>query len=160
MANAFLVAALVWLGPTPATIAASQPPKACTLLTLADVTAVLGAGYAQGPDVAITNTSEISTCVYQRGRGNSVAIAILPAPNGDAKGAVLSRQQSQQRFGRAVTPLLGVCDVAFVVVITPTNTTLISAKGPWQIELQITTGDKPNPDAEQRLAKTVCGRVP
>jgi hypothetical protein len=160
MRPAHLLGTLLGILPALPGISYPDPPEACKLLTLSDVTAVLGAGYAQGPMMAITNTSEMSTCLYQHGQGNSVAIAILPAPSGDAKGAVLSRQESQRRFGRTVTALPGVCDVAFVVEITPANTTLISAKGPWQIEYQIMTGGKPDANAEQQLAKVVCARLP
>jgi hypothetical protein len=100
-----------------------NPPDACKLLTLSDVTTVLGAGYVPGPAEARINTSEMSGCLYQRGAGNLVAIAILGAPNGDARAAVLARQDSQKRFGRTVTPLPGVCDAAFTVAISPANTT-------------------------------------
>jgi type IV secretory pathway VirB2 component (pilin) len=140
-------------------LASVNPPEACKLLILSDVTAALGAGYALGPAFSLANTSEMSSCLYQHGRGNSVAISILAAPGGDAKSAVGARAAGQKAFGRTVTTLTGVCDAAFVVVITPANTTLISGKGSWQIEYQVVTGGKPDPEAEQRFAKIVCSKL-
>jgi len=155
-----LFGALVGLGATVLSGPGSKPPDACKLVTLADVTGALGAGFTQNPAGALANSGDMSACLYQKGPTNTVAIAVLGAPDDDAKAAVLTRQDRQRRAGRTVTPLPGVCDVAFTVSITPSNTTLIAAKGPWQVEFQVVAGGKPDATAEQKLAKAACARLP
>ncbi len=113
-----------------------------------------------GPAAAQMNTSEISTCLYQKDAGSSVAVGILPAQDKNGKAIVLARQAMMKNGGRSVTPIPGLCDAAFTMAIKPDNTTLVAGKGPWQVEVQAVVAQKPNVDAEQKIARTVCSRLP
>jgi hypothetical protein len=65
------VAIAIALGSTK--VARAQPPDACTVVTLADVTAAVGAGYPRTVLSIPTSSSEVSTCLYTKTANASVS---------------------------------------------------------------------------------------
>lgn len=152
-----LAAALLAALPAPA---AEPAPDACKLVTATDVSAVLGGGFQLVPDPFAGKMSrESSTCSYAKGPGSSASIFIIRNPGGEAKAAVLGRQQAQKRAGRAVTPIPGLCDAAFSVDINAQKTNVIAAKGVWQLETEVIVGGKADAQAAQKLAGVACSRL-
>lgn len=140
--------------------AAEPAPDACTLVTASDVNGQLGAGYQLVPDrFAGKMSSESSTCLYGKGPGNSASVFVIRNPGGNAKGAVLGRLQAQKRAGRAVTPIEGLCDAAFSVVINAQKTNVIAARGVWQVETEVIVGGRSDATAAQKLAAGACSRL-
>jgi hypothetical protein len=43
--------------------------------------------------------------------------------------------------------------------VGPTGSILMAAKGAWQVDVQVTIGGKSSPEAAQKLARGVCGRL-
>ena len=162
MTKIFLVLAIVGLHIMPAWAEGPATPDACKLVSGADVTAALGAGFqlVDNPLAAkLAKNSEYSGCLYRKEGSGTVAIAILRTSSG-AKAAVIGRQESQRRAGRSVTPVPGLCEAAFVLVISPKKTNVVAAKGTWQVETEVTMAGKPDAPAAQKLAKVVCSRLP
>lgn len=140
---------------------ADPAPDACKLVTASDVDAVLGGGFQVTPDpFAGKMGGESSSCVYASGPGNSASIFIIRNPGGSAKSAVLARQQSQQRAGRSVSSIPGLCDAAFSVAINAQKTNVIAAKGVWQVETEVIVGGKADAQTAQKLAAVACSRLP
>jgi hypothetical protein len=140
--------------------AAEPAPDACKLVTLSDVDAALGGGFAITPDpFAGKMSGESSTCVYGKGPGNSASIFIIRNLGGSARIAVLARQQAQKRAGRSVTPIPGLCDAAFSVAINPKKANVIAAKGVWQVETEVMVGGTADARAAQKLAEVACASL-
>ena len=131
-------------------------PDACTVLTLADVAAEVGSGYAKSSTGELLNSSEISSCLYQKGAGTTVALTVMRAPEDDGRAAVTARQEGQRRGGRTVASLSSACDTAFSIIISPSQAIVLGGKGPWQLDFQVVTGGKPDVAAAGRVASAAC----
>lgn len=47
------------------------------------------------------------------------------------------------RWVNHLTPVLGLSEAAFVLVVSPKKTNVIAAKGIWQVEMEVTVAGKP-----------------
>lgn len=141
---------------------AAPVPDACTIVTASDVNAAVGPGFHAVPDPfgGKKRSGESSTCTYAKGPGNVAAIFIIRNPGGNAKSAVLAREQSQKRAGRTVTTIAGLCDAAFSVAINAQKTNVVAAKGGFQVETEVIVGGKADAAAAQKLTALACSRLP
>jgi len=135
----------------------ADPPDACKMLTLEDVTAVLGQGFSAG---TAGQASAGSTCTYQKDRLNFVTISITPAKGGDAKAVLFKRRDDFERHNKGVLEVPAVCSDAFVVATSATSALMLTAKGEFNTELQVVVDGRADTASSQKLARTVCGRLP
>lgn len=140
--------------------AQTRPPDACAVVTQSDVTAVLGTGYLKDPTSGKFDSGDHRSCLYQKGKGTTVAVTVMQAPDDDGKAAVTGRQELQKKGGREVTPLPDVCDAAFGIVISPTQSIVIAGLGKWQMDLQVMTGGKPDNVSAGKVAQSACRHGP
>ncbi len=138
-------------GPSPTR--PSQAPDACKLLTVEDVTGVLGAGYSAAK-------TEGSGCEFRKDRINFVSIMVASAPDGDGKGVLRKRREAYEKKNKGVIEAPGVCNDAFVVAVNATTAILMTAKGGWTTELQVMVDGKGDMAAEQNLGRVACSRLP
>jgi len=135
-----------------------DPPDACTIVTLADVRAALGAEWTASPTSLNAHLPELSSCSYQKGMGNLVAFSIQSAKGGNAKDAV-SKLQASVSVKHKVVALPDLCEGGFSEVNTKKITTVYAAKGKWQLEIEVLRDDKPDVDAGKVLVAGACKRL-
>jgi hypothetical protein len=133
-------------------------PIACELLTLDDVRSVLGATWTASPASFNTNTDKMTTCYYQNGIGNIVALSIVYPPQGDSKTA-LAKRQKQEGVTHAMVAIPELCDGAITEAYTAQNTTLIAASGEWMVQIQVMVSKKPDVESEKKLAGGICKKM-
>ena len=145
-----------------ANLALAHPPAAapiaCELLTLDDVHAVLGAAWTASPASFNTNTDKMTTCYYQNGVGNIVALSIVYPPEGDTKTAIAKRTK-QEGVTHKIVAIPDLCDGAITEAYSPQNTTLIAASGAWLVQIQVMVAKKPDVDSETKLAGRICKKL-
>ena len=141
------------LAPAPA-----AAPIACDLLTLDDVRAVLGAAWIASPASFNTNTDKMTTCYYQNGVGNIVALSIVYPPEGDTKTAIAKRTK-QEGVTHKIVAIPDLCDGAITEVYTAQNTTLIAASGTWLVQIQVMVAKKPDVESEKKLSAGICKKM-
>jgi hypothetical protein len=138
--------------------ARSDPPDACTLVTLSDVDSTLGGDWAAAPASMNVHTSDMSGCYYSKGMGNLVAFSIVRVKDGNAKKAV-SKLQTNVAVKHKVAALPALCEGGFSEVLTKKNTTVYAAKGQWQVQLQVERDGAPDVERATALVKRACERL-
>jgi hypothetical protein len=138
----------------------SDPPDACKMLTIEDVTAALGPGYTPGPDDTHIQTATMSGCQYRKDRLNFVQVSITPAEGGDSKAVLRKRRETFERKNRGVIEVPAVCSDAFVVALSSTTAKVMTAKGEWNTELEVLVDGKGDTSTGQTLARAICSRLP
>jgi len=133
-------------------------PVACDLITLDDVHSVLGASWTAGPASMNTNTDTFTSCYYVNGVGNIVAFTVVKAPKGGAK-AELARRQANVAVKHPVVAIPDLCEGAMTEQLTASNVTLIAASGTWMVQVQVMVSNKPDVEAEKKLAAGACRRI-
>jgi len=141
---------LLILGFTRTVLAA--PPDACKLLTLGDVQAMLGNGFAPAPGGM---ASDYSACTYKRGSGEVAGIIVL-------KGTPTAADALKERakiLGSKATPVTGLGEGAFRVAFGNIAGVWFG-KGAWQANAEIKGSSAPEVAQVQKLAGIVLSRLP
>jgi hypothetical protein len=141
-----------------AAAAQATPPNACTTLPPADIATVLGAGWVQTPSTMATHMADLESCSYTKGVGQMVAFSILRPPGGNAKKDVAKRQKNVAPRHK-VTKLPDVCEGGFSYASTATITTLVAAKGKWEVQINVIIENKPDTASERKLIVAACERM-
>ncbi len=127
--------------------------EACKLLTLQDVTSVVGGGFKP---TELLKSSEI--CGYIKSSADTVGFFIA-GPSSDAAAGLKDRQERFKKAGQAITPVAGLGEGAFYVIFN-NQLTLNFFVGQLYAQLGVLTGGKPNVDATLKLAKIALARMP
>jgi hypothetical protein len=136
----------------------AAPPDACATLPPEDIAAVLGAGWTQTPSSMAAHLADLVSCSYTKGVGNMVAFSLNRAPGNNAKVAVPKRMENV-KVKHPVTLLPDICEGGFSYASTKTITTLVAAKGAWEVQINVIIENKPDTASEAKLAVRACKRM-
>lgn len=153
MRSGFAAILILLIGITAAGAGETKIPEACKLLTLQDVTSVVGGGYKR---------NEVYKGPYCGYNGPNDAEIFLNVGGALAQNASAALKQIHATFkssDRAMTDVPGLGDGAFYT--TETNSVqLLFGKGQWLATLGVRVGPKPNVDAALKLGKVVFAKMP
>jgi hypothetical protein len=144
-ALACVAACVALLAASPAR--AADNPKACQLVTEAEVRAAFGAGYQ-----VMGFTSE--TCAWHKSKDAVVGVVITPAPSGAA--ALLAERR--KIFKARMDSVSGLGDNAFVVT-GPRGAAFHFGKGKWIVQVEGTPAITTDLAALRSLAGAAYGRL-
>jgi len=147
-----------------APVAGAPSPRACGLVALTDVAGILGGGFMERQDVALTGGHTMSNCAYHRSAGN-VALSLHQITYDSAQ--YLQREQTAiaQQRGVTVTPVGGLGPGAFYYLgPNPRGASglfqLHFGKGRRLVSLWVATSGRPDIQAAQSLARVAYARLP